>query len=1265
MTFLCWLNLAFASPHLPSEVAEWGDWVKSQHPEGACIDQKATNCAWIGTLKLFLQDDEGRFFLQGSLDAAEWIPLPGGPELWPVNVQLNGRHAPVLERDGTPHIYGAAGDFEIEGTIVWNALPNELPIPSSVGIVQAHIDNIPMVMQLDEKGQLLLQQEDPSNINPPILTVSRLWSDGPTPTLTTHISVQNASQAQIVDFGSIALESGELIETTGSMSHWMDERQHLFVYAPAGIHEFQYIHALEPQILNIPVPEPPDNWPSVEHWAIDSHIAQRQINLTGLRPIATVQSLTPQSWHDHPTYTKEANDTVEFDVLLRGNPSPPPNDLTQYRQIWPKLNGNGFWIQDEITGTMTQKWMLRPPVELNIQSVEQSNFAQSIVEKSDSKDGQNAVSIPIRTQNVDVTVISDTSSTKVPHGQWNTDFSNTQFLLWVPSSWMVLYWDGIIWNTLLGALFNIALALCFAWRFRSTSKLNIPIVFGVGLGGLIAPTSTFVWQCLHWLCVHTKKHHWLFILSVLWGIFALHESQTLPIHNAQQEHLDTSIMNDMLEEDVLYRSERVMPKKDRSFYTQNNTQTIQMGIGLPTWTGSPIQKSWTSQPSAEQMTLWSLKTHHKRWIAILAGILIVGTGWLRTNAQTIGRSSLLLVGLTGALWTPSEAHAQDSSGVTTLTSSNLPSAEVEQLLLKHLFPDTCQTDCVNIALSKLSVDDNTQRLKVWMEVHAVEDAILTLPGPIDQWAIDSVLWEGSPTHALRKSNEGYLEVRVPKGIWSIDIAGHLNDGMQIHWPVLPHRMDTETGNWIVQGMLENGQIGDRIGLTQSASTSSRLNHTGLIKWTKDVHLDTQWTVLNTLKRETKDAHVALNIPLRLPANVQLLSSHAVTTEDGWRISFPKGETEVSWTTVHLIEDQFTLEHTTFDNVPTALTWRVQCGTALHCEFEGPPPTTHISRLGEWIPTWHPYPGETLRIQSSALISKPGETTQVQSLHLLHRLETDLIETTATFELESSASQPVEFTLPEQATITTVKMNGIPYPYQPNQALKLLTNIGTDSVTIAWKLSNDGWTHQLPAPTINLPISNPTIEVEHGNDMVLIWGSNVWNHNAPPWWSSLLLLGLLALGLARHPNSKRSFGVWIIILFGVAHTGVTAGALLLPLLIVHQLSPRSNKTILLEISLGLILCVSTLSLLITPALSIWLWGHANLEWYTDLERNLPTIEVIGLPAHWIQISWFGWLLWMLVDLLPPLFTDLMGYMQGIVGASNDTPNAGSESSEPTE
>lgn len=1262
MTFLCWLNFAVAAPHLPSEIAEWGDWVQEEHPEGACIDKKKSNCTWLGTLKLFLQNDEGRFILNGSLDAPDWVPLPGSADLWPVNVRLKGSHVPVLEREGQPYVYASVGDFVIEGTIVWNDLPNELPIPASTGVVQAHINDTPINVQLDEKGQVLLEQDNSSDITPPILTVSRLWVDGPTPTLTTHISVQNASQAQAVDLGNVGMENGTLIEATGSMSHWTDTQNHLFVYAPSGVHEFEYVHALEPQILNIPIPEPPSNWPSLEHWAIESHIDHRQINLTGLRPIATVQSLTPQSWHDHPTYTKNSDTIIEFDVLLRGNPSPPPNDLRQFRQIWPKLNGTGFWIQDEITGTMTQDWTLQPPPNLNIQSVEQSNFAQSIVEQRHSENTQSSIEIPIRTQGVDVTVISDTSDVKLPHGQWNTAFSDTKFVLWTPNTWMILYWDGIIWSTLLGALFNIALALVFTWRHRSSTLLNLPIVFGVGFGGLIAPTSTFIWQCVHWLCVDTKKHHWLFILSVCWGIFALHESQPLPIKNASQQQEHTVFMEQMPEEDSLYRNQTVMMKKDRSFYTQNNTQMIQMGIGLPTWTGEPLQKSWTDgQSSTEEMTLWILKPHQKRWIAMLAGFLILGTGWLRTNARSAGRAVLLVIGLVGALWTPREALAQDPSSTTVQHSSDLPSKEVEELLLEQLFPDDCQTDCVNIALSKVSIDENARELTIWMEVHAVEDAVLTLPGPIDQWPIDSVLWEGNRTHALRKSSDGYLEVRVPQGIWSIDIAGPLTDGLQIHWPILPHRMDTDTGKWIVQGMLENSQIEERIGLTQSTSPTSNRNHTGLIQWTKDVDLDTQWTVLNTLTRDEKDSDLALSIPLRLPANVQLLSSHGVATEDGWRISFPKGETSVSWTTVHLIEDQFTLEHTTLDNVPTSLTWRVQCGPTLHCEFEGPPPTTHISSLGEWIPTWHPYAGETLRIQSSPLLSKPGETTQVQSLHLHHRLTTDRIRSTAKFELESSASQPIEFTLPEDAVITSVKMNGVPYPYQPNQSLKLLTNIGIDKVSIAWTLPNDSLQHRLAAPSIDLPISNPTVTIEHENDMAIIWGSSAWNHNAPPLWSSLVLLGLMALGLARHPNSKRSFGLWIVTLMGIAHTGLIVGTLLLPLIIFQQLRTGSNRILLLEFSIVVTLLTSTYVLLITPAMSIWLWGHSNLNWYTDLVTEIPTLEVIGVPTHWVQSLWFIWLLWMLLGLLPPLFTDLVQRTQHTI--KNTSSPEGTPSSDP--
>ena len=86
---------------------------------------------------------------------------------------------------------------------------------------------------------------------------------------------------------------------------------------------------------------------------------------------------------------------------------------------------------------------------------------------------------------------------------------------------------------------------------------------------------------------------------------------------------------------------------ERSFYTQNNTQTIQMGIGLPTWQGQATRQHWADgQAPSSPMSIWLLKTTQKRWLAIIAGLLIVGLGWFRTNTKTVVKTAVIL-GLIG------------------------------------------------------------------------------------------------------------------------------------------------------------------------------------------------------------------------------------------------------------------------------------------------------------------------------------------------------------------------------------------------------------------------------------------------------------------------------------------------------------------------------------------------------------------------------------------------------------------------------------------
>lgn len=58
-----------------------------------------------------------------------WVPLPGGTEIWPQEVQAGGRPAVVMERDGVPTVRVAAGDTRLEGRFRWSELPQNLRIP--------------------------------------------------------------------------------------------------------------------------------------------------------------------------------------------------------------------------------------------------------------------------------------------------------------------------------------------------------------------------------------------------------------------------------------------------------------------------------------------------------------------------------------------------------------------------------------------------------------------------------------------------------------------------------------------------------------------------------------------------------------------------------------------------------------------------------------------------------------------------------------------------------------------------------------------------------------------------------------------------------------------------------------------------------------------------------------------------------------------------------------------------------------------------------
>ena len=112
---------------------------------------------------------------------------------------------------------------------------------------------------------------------------------------------------------------------------------------------------------------------------------------------------------------------------------------------------------------------------------------------------------------------------------------------------------------------------------------------------------------------------------------------------------------------------------------------------------------------------------------------------------------------------------------------------------------------------------------------------------------------------------------------------------------------------------------------------------------------------------------------------------------------------------------------------------------------------HLNSEGQWLPEWHPWPGEkitlqitrpqavegqTLTIDSSSLSIKPGQRTQDAELKI---------------SLRSSQGSQHTLTLPENAVLQSVAIDGQTQPIrQQGRKLTLPVNPGKQEVFITWQ-----------------------------------------------------------------------------------------------------------------------------------------------------------------------------------------------------------------------
>ncbi|HSD54424.1 MAG TPA: hypothetical protein VLC47_09675, partial [Burkholderiales bacterium] len=132
------------SPDVPAPLRDWEDWVLDGREYLRCpiVDGGAAGsaehriCAWPGPLAIDAGAHGASFAQPLQVFAPGFVPLPGDDTVWPQDVVVDGRAAPVVGRGGRPHLWLAAGTHRVSGRLVWSAMPESLPIPAAYSLIE-------------------------------------------------------------------------------------------------------------------------------------------------------------------------------------------------------------------------------------------------------------------------------------------------------------------------------------------------------------------------------------------------------------------------------------------------------------------------------------------------------------------------------------------------------------------------------------------------------------------------------------------------------------------------------------------------------------------------------------------------------------------------------------------------------------------------------------------------------------------------------------------------------------------------------------------------------------------------------------------------------------------------------------------------------------------------------------------------------------------------------------------------------------------------
>ncbi len=690
-------------------------------------------------------------------------------------------------------------------------------------------------------------------------------------------------------------------------------------------------------------------------------------------------------------------------------------------------------------------------------------------------------------------------------------------------------------------------------------------------------------------------------------------------------------------------------------YAENTI--VQSGSGEPNWRyGSTAHLNWSGpvlpQQNVQLVILPPILTRLLRlvlvallaWLSmrLLQGVFAGATPGRGASIRPNRVANVTSVLLLGLMLAP-QAFAQGGPDQNILNELRTRLTEAPQ----------CAPACAKIANANVIAD--ADRIRIALEAHVGERVALPVPSGAHGLLLRTILLDGITQDSLLQ-REGKWWLLVTRGVHRIEMefSAAQNDKITLNFPLAPAQIEVSAQGWVASGLSDARLLTEALELVRlragndpvAAGSGGEQQFAPFVRLTRDVSLDLDWSITNTVQR-LAPATGGFSVDLPLLANETVQTAQLKVHDQHITVPLASNAGDASWQSRFARSDSFTLtapiltEH--------AEMWKITLNPMWHAEFSGLPETQPQAGAADdyWTHEFHPLPGEKLTVKVTRPEAIAGDSIALDSVALTSNIAQHAAEHTLNLSLRSTRGGEHAIDLPNGAQVLGVDKDGQAQNLRPREGkLSLPITPGAQRFTVRWRDSNElGLLSNSPVLDLHLAAANLNLALNLPQDRWVLFVYGPSTGPAVLYWGELLLMLALAYALTRLRRTPLRYWQWMLLGIGFSTFSWTALIVVVAWLLALQWRGdrgaalddiRFNLTQLglLILSIAALLCLITAipyGLLGEPDMHVSGNGsqaHA-LRWFSDFVASgeVPIAGAITLPMWGYKLAMLLWALWL--------------------------------------